>query len=292
LFDYKNKVKHKRNKAGRNFSAKSEKAPAAATAPISSRRRWFFRFFALVIPLLVLGLVELTLRLAGYGHPTAFFLPANDQGRAMLTDNPWFGRRFFPPAVARTLRPLYLAARKPQDTVRIFVLGESAAMGDPEPAYGFVRQLERLLQARHPDQKIEVVNAAMTAINSHVIREIARDCAPRAGDFWQVFAGNSEVIGPFGAGTIFSHQSPSRTTVRFSLALKATRIGQLLAQISRSGNEPKMWEGLEFFLGQQVPLGDARLKNVYDSFAANLSDIAEFGRQSGATVLPAQIFGT
>jgi len=55
----------------------------------------------MLLPLLALGLVELTLRLAGYGHPTAFFLPANDQGLAMLTDNPWFGWRFFPPAVAR-----------------------------------------------------------------------------------------------------------------------------------------------------------------------------------------------
>jgi tetratricopeptide (TPR) repeat protein len=249
------------------------------------RRRWFLRLFALLLPLLALGLGELTLRLAGYGHPTAFFLPANDQGRAMLTDNPWFGWRFFPSAVARTPRPLYLAARKPLDTVRIFVLGESAAMGDPEPAYGFARQLERLLQARHPDQKIEVVNTAMTAINSHVVRLIARNCVPREGDFWLVYAGNNEVIGPFGAGTVFGSQVPNLAMVRFVLASKTTRVGQWFAQFTRGANEPKKWEGLEFFLKSQMPHDSPQLTRVYDSFAANLGDIADFGQRSGATVL-------
>jgi len=255
------------------------------SSAMSGRRRWFLRLFALLLPLLALGLVELTLRLTGYGHPTAFFLPANDQGRAMLTDNPWFGRRFFPPALARTPLPQYLAARKPQGTVRIFVFGESAAMGDPESAYGFARQLERLLQARHPDQKIEVVNAAMTAINSHVIRLIARDCAPREGDFWLVYAGNNEVIGPFGAGTIFGRQAPNLATVRSVLALKTTRVGQWLAQFTRGADEPKQWKGLEFFLESQMTHDSPRLTRVYNSFAANLGDIADFGQRSGATVL-------
>ncbi len=207
----------------------------------------------------------------------------------MLTDNPKFGWRFFPPEVARAPRPLFLAAQKPAGTVRVFVFGESAAMGDPEPAYGFARQLERILQARHPDQTIEVVNAAMVAINSHVIREIARDCVPGRGDFWLVFAGNNEVIGPYGAGTVFGRQALGLTSVRLTLALKSTRVGQLLAQMSRSSSEPVNWEGMELFLGQQVPHEDPRLKNVYGNFAANLADIADLGRQSGATVLFATV---
>jgi tetratricopeptide (TPR) repeat protein len=210
------------------------------------------------------------LRVAGYGFPTAFFLHAKDNGRAMLVDNPRFGWRFFPPAVARAPRPLYLSARTPPGTVRIFVFGESAAMGDPEPAYGFARQLERLLQTRHPDQKIEVINAAMTAINSHVIRQIARDCESRQGDFWLVYAGNNEVIGPFGAGTIFGRQAPSRTTARLIMALKTTRLGQLLTHLTRSTREPANWEGLEFFLRWQLPFNSPRLERVYSSFGATV----------------------
>jgi tetratricopeptide (TPR) repeat protein len=239
--------------------------------------------------LLLLALVELGLRLAGCGYPTAFFLNSREGDRPMLTDNPKFGWRFFPPAVARAPRPLFLAARKPPGTVRIFVLGESAAMGDPAPAYGFARQLERILQARHPDQTIEIVNAAMTAINSHVIRQIAQDCSPRAGDFWLVFAGNNEVIGPFGAGTVFGRQALGLAAVRLNLALKTTRVGQLLARASRSSNEPANWEGMELFLGQQVAHDDPRLKNIYANFAGNLADIADLGQQSGAKVLFATV---
>jgi tetratricopeptide (TPR) repeat protein len=240
---------------------------------------------ALLTPLFALGLLELSLRLAGYGYPTHFWLVDRLNGQKILRDNPRFGWRFFPRAVARTPRPLYLEAKKPQGAVRIFVFGESAAMGDPEPAYGFARQLERLLQAHHPDQKIEIINVAMTAINSHVIRQIARDCKSCQGDFWLVYAGNNEVIGPFGAGTIFGRQAPSRTTARVIMGLKALRLGQLLASMTRSASEPANWEGLEFFLRWQLPFNSPRLEQVYSSFAANLSDIAEVGRGSGATVL-------
>lgn len=207
----------------------------------------------------------------------------------MLIDNPRFGWRFFPPAVARAPRPQYLAAQKPPGTVRIFVFGESAAMGDPEPAYGFARQLERLLQARHPVQKVEVINAAMTAINSHVIRQIAKDCGSCGGDFWLVLAGNNEVIGPFGAGTIFGRQAPSLAMVRFILAFKTTRIGELLAHVTRGASEPAAWEGLEFFLQWPIAQDSPRLKNVYGSFGANVADIVDSGQRSGATVLLATV---
>ncbi len=235
-------------------------------------------------PFLLLGLLELGLRLAGWGYPTSFFLRAWQDGKAVLVENPKFGWRFFPPSVARSPLPLCIAAEKPAGALRIFLLGESAAMGDPEPAYGFGRQLERLLQARHPDRRIEVVNVAMTAINSHVIREIARDCAGRAGDCWIIYAGNNEVVGPFGAGTVFGRQAPGLAWVRANLALKKARIGQLLDWgFHRSG--PAKWEGMEMFLDQQVRRDDPRLNTVYHHFADNLSAIIQAGKRSGAKVL-------
>ncbi len=59
--------------------------------------------------------------------------------------------------------------KKPQGTYRIFVLGESAAMGDPDPAYAFSRYLEVMLRLRYPSMKFEVVNTGSVAINSHVL---------------------------------------------------------------------------------------------------------------------------
>ncbi len=257
-------------------------APASA-AGRSFGRRWL-RLAAVLAPFLLLGLLEVGLRLAGWGYPTSFFLKARNNGRAVLIENSKFGWRFFPPAVARSPEPLSMAAEKPPGTLRIFLLGESAALGDPEPAYGFGRQLERLLQARHPDRKIEVANVAMTAINSHVIREIARDCAVCAGDCWIIYAGNNEVVGPFGAGTVFGRQAPPLAWVRANLAVKKTRLGQLLDWSFRPSG-PAKWEGMELFLGQQVRRDDPRLDNVYHHFAKNLAAIIQSGKRSGATVL-------
>lgn len=184
-------------------------APAApAPQPISRRQRIVFRIGLLLLPFLLAGAMELGLRLAGWGYPTSFFLAIQQAGQRVLVENPQFGWRFFPSSLARAPLPLSLTAAKPAGVCRIFVFGESAAMGDPEPAYGFARQLEQLLQARHPEKKVEVVNVAMTAINSHVIREIARDCAPLGADAWVIYAGNNEVVGPFGAGTVFGAQAP------------------------------------------------------------------------------------
>jgi len=105
----------------------------------------------------------------------------------MLMDNPKYGWRFFSTCgCSRSATFVSVGAQNRQATVRIFCFRRnSAAMGDPEPAYGFARQLERLLQARHPGQKIEVVTTpAMTAINSHVNFGKSRaTCESREGGF-------------------------------------------------------------------------------------------------------------
>lgn len=240
------------------------------------RRRWF-RLAALLLPLLLLGLLEAGLRLAGYGYPTKFFLKSGE----FYIENPDFARRYFPPDLARSPQPLRIAAKKPPGTYRVFVFGESAAMGDPEPAFGCARILERLAG-------VEVVNVAITAINSHVIRQIAADCKGLEGDLWIIYMGNNEVVGPFGAGTVFGTQVPSRAFIRASTAVKATRIGQLLSQLKRP-KSPATWEGMEMFLNQQVRQSDPRMARVYAHFQSNLEDIIEAGRGSGARVLLATV---
>ena len=165
--------------------------------------------------------LECALRLAGYGYSTAFFKPLKVAGQDCLVDNDDFGLRFFPPALARIPVPVVMKATKPVGAIRIFLLGESAALGDPRPQFGAGRYLEALLRERFPGQDFEVVNVAMTAINSHVILPLARECAVHQGDLWVIYMGNNEVVGPFGAGTVFSPQTPPLALIRLNVALKA-----------------------------------------------------------------------
>ena len=243
----------------------------------------------MALPVLLLVALEGGLRLFSYGYPTAFFLKSRSGNREILIENREFSRRYFPPALARSPQPTALPTIKPPDTFRIFVFGESAAMGDPEPAFGFARILEVLLRERYPRQRFEVLNVAVTAINSHVVRQIAKDCAPLQGDLWIIYMGNNEVVGPFGAGTVFGAQIPSLELIRVSLALKATRLGQLLDDVidrlMRKSGRPTTWEGMEMFLNQQVRADDPRLAKVYASFQKNLEDILHTGERAGARIL-------
>src|SRR6185436_20319789 len=119
--------------------------------------------------------------------------------------------------LARSPSPVVMAAKKPPGRYRIFLLGESAALGDPAPAFGVGRYLQALLRERYPGADFEVVCAAMTAINSHAMLPIARECARYEGDLWIIYMGNNEMAGPFGANTVLGLQAPRAATVRASL---------------------------------------------------------------------------
>lgn len=250
-------------------------------------RRWAFPLItALVVPALLLGALEGGLRLAGYGVPTDFLL----RGDSALTPNPRFGWRFFPPAVAREPVLARLPAEKPAGTVRLVVLGGSAAMGTPDAAFGVGRVLEAMLAEAFPERRFEVINAAMTAVNSHVVRVVARELADHQPDAFLVYVGNNEVVGPYGPGTVFGGFSSSLPLVRASVWLRGTRTGQLLRDAAGSVGGGRgdaylaRWRGMEMFLDNQVPADDPRLEAVYSHLAANLDDVVDAAEGAGARV--------
>jgi len=257
---------------------------------MTPRRKWLFRIAALlVMPFLMLVVLEAALRLTGYGYPTRLFEKVRLKGRDYLLNNEKFSLRFFPPELARWPDPLMMEAVKPAGTCRIFIFGESAAQGDPEPAFGAGRYLEVLLRERYPSVNFEVVNVAITAINSHVIVPIARECAHCQGDLWIIYMGNNEMIGPFGAATVFGAKAPPWPVVRLGLSLQTTRVGQLLMDLGRKlkGNTggPVVWGGLQMFLGNQLAPNDPRKNVVYKNFRRNLQDILLAGRNGGAAII-------
>src|SRR5215207_226333 len=128
--------------------------PAAPPRRLSRGRKWLFRLAAVVLgPALVLGLLELGLRIGGYGRSTAFFLDGSKaEAPGTVIDNPQFGRWAFPRGYERTPAPVpfVMPKEKPAGTCRVFVLGESAVMGFPDPSVSAARVLEVLLKARYP----------------------------------------------------------------------------------------------------------------------------------------------
>jgi tetratricopeptide (TPR) repeat protein len=264
---------------------------SAARPQLSPGKKLAFGFVAFVlIPLLLVAGLELGLRLGGVGYPASYFRPLTIDGKRYLVENEQFGLRFFPRDVARSPVPLKMPAVKQPGVYRVFVFGESAAQGDPRPAYGAARYLEMLLAERFPTRRFEVVNTAMTAINSHAILPIARECADLEGDAWILYMGNNEMVGPFGATTVFGSRSPSIGYVRFSLALQRTRVGQLLFGLARrlAGGKNKQdpgWGGMRMFLESKVSPDAPRKEVVFGNYKRNLEDILRVGKSANVAIL-------
>jgi hypothetical protein len=88
---------------------------------------------AITAPLVMVVTLELVCLLAGWGHPTRFLLRSHHEGVPVWIDNQLFGYRFFDPAVSRAPTPIQVPVEKADREFRVVVLGESAAMGEPEP---------------------------------------------------------------------------------------------------------------------------------------------------------------
>jgi tetratricopeptide (TPR) repeat protein len=264
------------------------KPVAAAEAP-PFRHKWLFRFLALVaVPLLLLGGLELILRLAGYGYSTRFFEKIRVGNQDFLVNNEDFGRRFFPSQLMRWPGPIMFEAKKPANTYRIFILGESAARGEPEPACAASRYLEALLDERYPSTRFEVINLGITAIDSHVILPVARDCADADGDLWIIYMGNNEMVGPFGAATVFGAKALPVGLVRLTLALKKLRVSQVLLDMESrlvKSKDNASWGGMKMFLGNQLPPNDPSRQVVYRNFERNLDDMVRAGLGGRAKIL-------
>ncbi len=259
------------------------------TSPPSKCRLWVMRVAAMIlVPAFVLGGIEIVLRLAGFGYDTGFFSQIQINGHQFFVPNEKFTCRFFPPAIARTAPPFRFAAEKGTNSYRIFLFGESAATGDPDSTYGVSRYLETLLRERYPGTDFQVVCAAIIAIDSSTILSIARDCARHQGDLWVIYMGNNEMVGPFGAETSYGLRAPSLGVIRTVLAIKSTRIGQLLDALIkhlRSSSTPKKWGGMEMFAKNRLGFEDPARLRGYANFKSNLEDALRTAHQAGAPVI-------
>ena len=255
-----------------------------STAEIAAKRpRWIVAVAsAVLVPLVLLALIEGGLRLFDVGYSTDLTVPCTVHGAAAACYNLFFPAPFFPPGMIKTPQAYAIPAEKAPGTYRIFVLGESAAMGDPDPAYAFSRYLEVMLRKNYPALKFEVVNTGSVAINSHVLLPIAEGLAKQQPDIFIIYSGNNEVVGPYGAGTALTASGMSMAVIRSNIFVRSTRIGQMLTKI---GTQKREWGGMEMFLDKQVRATSPLMKPTYDNFEKNLRDTVAVARRSGARVI-------
>jgi len=182
--------------------AKKKPAPVNLTP---ARRRLFI-LTTIALPLLFLAGLELCLRLFNYGGNTRLFVSTPNEDSPYFGINLNIGRRYFPNGSFNPSprKDLFLKV-KPQNGYRIFVLGESTTAGFP---YGnnitFPRILNRRLADTFPERKIEVINTAMTAINSYSLLDFMDEIVSQKPDAILIYAGHNEFYGALGVGSVES----------------------------------------------------------------------------------------
>ena len=170
---------------------------------MSRRKTTLFFAITIAFPFLVIGLIEIGLRLANYGGNMSAFETAPAIASGYLVPGSNVGRRYFPrerlpPSPPRDA----FLARKPAHSMRVFVLGESSAAGFPYPPNGaFARVLEDVLTDILPNDTVEVFNMGIAATNSYTIVDLAGEVIEQHPDAVIIYGGHNEYYGALGAGS-------------------------------------------------------------------------------------------
>ncbi|MDG1469222.1 MAG: tetratricopeptide repeat protein [Glaciecola sp.] len=190
---------------------------------------WFYGI-ALLIPVFVLLAVEGILRVSGYGNSHHLFIPVPNQP-AYMQPNPDVIHRYFPSPEAApnvAIDTQFFLAQKPTETLRIVAMGGSTAAGFPYGRFGAPAGiLQHRLKGLYPERNIEVINVAMSSINSYMLRDFIDEVLEIEPDALYIYAGHNEYLGVMGVGSSYQGLGSHGLNLLY-LSLKEWRIVQLI----------------------------------------------------------------
>lgn len=195
-------------------------------------QRTLFWLIALSLPLLLFLLLEGAVRLLFPAQPLPLFKPYPANPAYLVTETQ-IVKRYFPSgaAVPRVeLEPSFVLAQKPANGIRLVVQGGSTAAGYP---YGMgaalAGMLEQRLRRTFPERPVEVVNTALSAVNSYTLLDFADEIIALKPDAVLIYAGHNEYLGLLGVGSNYLAARSPRLS-RWLLSLRQLRSFQLLEQ--------------------------------------------------------------
>lgn len=278
---------------------KKAKLKQHRTAQLSPSKKRIFTLVAVCLPMLILLMLELVLRLAGYGGESKLFVPTPDDNSRYLGINWEVSRRYF---VQENFRPTprkdLILRDKPEEGFRIFVLGGSTTAGFP---YGhnlsFPRILQRRLQDTFPEREIEIMNTAMTAINTYTQLDFMEEILEQKPDAILIYTGHNEFYGALGVGSVESlgkHRSIVLTYLNlqqfktFLLIRDGIHALQRLFGKSRENDDPfdpMKTEMARIVREKEIPLNHELYRLGEAQFRANLDDMVRKARKADIPVL-------
>jgi len=261
----------------------------------SPQRKRLFYILMIALPFLLIGVLELGLRIFNYGPDLSLFIKKEIHGTTYYVMNPMVRARYFadtkftPETTAD-----YFTVPKPQGTFRIFCLGGSTAAGFPYwRNASFASFLHERLNRLFPEKKIEVINIGMTAINSFTVLDIAQELPAYEPDLLIVYDGHNEFYGGLGVTSNLTI-SDSRWVTLLYLKLLHSRVFLLIRETVNgiksllSSKEELSTRNitLEHLAKEQyIPYGSELYEKTKNVFKENMEDLRSICREHKIPVI-------
>lgn len=281
--------------AGRAMAKPPQRNEKSIDVHFSGRKKILFTSLLVLLPVLILAMLEMTLRVFHYGPNLDLIVVKEINGQKYYALNPGIGKRYFTKGIL-AVPELYeetFAYEKPANGYRIFCLGESTTASFP---YELNARWHRLLQDRlatlFPDKTIEVINVGLSAVSSFAVREFAEELTRYQPDLFLVYLGHNEFYGALGLGST-QYFGKSRAVIRFYLWLQKFKTFQLLRNtiVAVTGNPtkapttPNQTLMEQMVRSQYIAFGSADYHHAAQSFRENLIDIIDIAKQNKVGIL-------
>lgn len=247
-----------------------------------SGEKWkisIFRTISILLPFALLLFGEIGLRIGNYGNNlNDLFLITKDGNYYYLNKD--ITKKYFRKGQATTGNAEFFKVNKDQNTIRLFVIGESAALGFPYPNnIAFSRMLKYALKEIYPEKSIEVINLSFSAINSYTFYDFGRQLPNYSPDAVLIYGGHNEYYGALGVASTFG-LGTNPGFVRFMIWLKRLRLFQLVesAVYSLSHNQADSSSGIlmqRVVKDQQIEYGCDLYQEGIRQYEINMRDLLQ-----------------
>lgn len=240
-----------------------------------------FWVVTICLPFALLLALEFSLRWAGFGKTIPLFME-NPQAPHYLLPTPKVVQRYFADeslAPNVTIEPNFFLKEKPKDGLRIIVQGGSTAAGFP---YGLGASIAGMLDYRlkqtFPDRPVEVINTALSAVNSYTLLDFADEIIEQQPDAVLIYAGHNEFLGILGAGSAYTAANSHGATLMY-LKLKDLRIFQLMQKMYAAMVTPDISKASE--TSRTVMAKVAKHKNIPVDSELFQAGVSQFEQNMG-----------
>jgi hypothetical protein len=226
-------------------AANGDKSKVVNDETVTPLPRWKRRLFlaiTLLLPVLLVAVVEIVLRLFGWGGYPPFITEIGETapGQKLCSVDADATRPYF---FANPDRPGFaeetaFVMPKPADTVRIFLVGESAAKGYPQPRNlamsAFLAEMLADL-SKESGKKVEVINLGTTAVASYPLVAMTAEVARYQPDYIVFYVGNNEFFGAYGTASINSVGTLPTWTLPLMASARGLAVVQATEALFRGG---------------------------------------------------------